>query len=213
MKKQKFTEVWLTYWSKNMAFIERAKLQWFGFSYTADEKQQMTQLANQVSGKEFATFLTINTILFMGIAALFIVFGMFPILEAIYPTKQEMQNVSPVFFFSLLGFICVLMISIGLPLAMTLSALLVNSFFKKSITPLPDTQSNRLYRKIMWQFFRIGIILTVISMALAFWDIRLGGKISKVIGPMVRILGPLTSIATLLYLFVYRKNKNENKTA
>ena len=185
------------FWAGALSLIDRDKRGgWPFFSYTDDEWRELDALAEESSGAEVGLSLVVNTVVFMLISALVVYFGVIVTLLGIYGNPEDVP--APMFF-GLLGFACAAMASVGVPISMGLTALLVGVVFK-STSAVPDEVIRRLHRRIQGQCLRGGLAVTGLGFALAIPLALLSQDTAALLVSFLKILGPLTSVSVLFYL-------------
>jgi hypothetical protein len=114
----------LAFWAKGMVAISDGRMEWPGFSYTDAEWARMRTLSEPIGAGTYQLFTIVNAVIFITIASLGI-FGVFlPLATVLFPVPAETSALK----FSLLLAACAfLIIGLGLPISMRLSAVLVAS--------------------------------------------------------------------------------------
>lgn len=196
----------LRYWSVVIGMIYELGDGWPGYRYTESERADLAKLCSDMPGKQIWAFLGINTLISLVIAAGLVLFGMLPGLHLIAPKLEDLQF-GP--FAVLLGSLCVLMVSLGVPVAMGTTAALLNYVWPWSppADPGPEVIS-RLLRKMLRQFFIMGVLGVVLSMGIAA-GCHFGGVDGTAGGGLLiavlRMVAPMVTVATLGYYLLGRR--------
>lgn len=145
----------LAFWAKGMVSINDARMEWPGFSYSQPEWARMRALSVPIGAGTYHLFTIINAVIFIAIAALGI-FGVFlPLATVLFPVPAETSALK----FSLLLAACAfLIIGLGLPISMRLSAMLVGGKRMRE-TLVPAAGDDVLASKVSWQINRIMLIM------------------------------------------------------
>ncbi|ESY86429.1 hypothetical protein X739_13290 [Mesorhizobium sp. LNHC220B00] len=145
----------LAFWAKGMVSINDARMEWPGFSYSQPEWARMRALSAPIGAGTYHLFTIINAVIFIAIAALGI-FGVFlPLATVLFPVPAETSALK----FSLLLAACAfLIIGLGLPISMRLSAMLVGGKRMRE-TLVPAAGDDALASKVSWQINRIMLIM------------------------------------------------------
>jgi hypothetical protein len=145
----------LAFWARGMVSINDARMEWPGFSYTDAEWARMRTLSEPIGVGTYQLFTIVNAVVFIAIAAIGI-FGVFlPLATLLFPVSAETSALK----FSLLLAACAfLIIGLGLPVSMRLSAMLVS---RKAMRAglVPASGDEALASKVSWQINRITLIL------------------------------------------------------
>lgn len=145
----------LAFWAKGMVSINNARMEWPGFSYSDVEWARMRTLSEPIGAGTYQLFTIANAVIFIAIAALGI-FGVFlPLATLLFPIPAETSALK----FSLLLAACAfLIIGLGLPISMRLSAVLVGGkTLRAALVSAPGDEA--LAAKVSWQINRIMLIL------------------------------------------------------
>ncbi|WP_095086825.1 hypothetical protein [Mesorhizobium sophorae] len=145
----------LAFWAKGMVAINDARMEWPGFSYTDSEWARMQTLSEPISAGSYQLFTIVNAVIFITIAALGI-FGVFlPLATVLFPVPAETSALK----FSLLLAACAfLIIGLGLPISMRLSAVLAASrAVRAALVAAPGDEA--LASRVSWQINRIMLIM------------------------------------------------------
>ena len=145
----------LAFWAKGMVAISDGRMEWPGFSYTDSEWARMRTLSEPIGAGTYQLFTIVNAVIFITIAALGI-FGVFlPLATVLFPVPAETSALK----FSLLLAACAfLIIGLGLPISMRLSAVLVASnAVRAALVAAPGDEA--LASKVSWQINRIMLIM------------------------------------------------------
>ena len=145
----------LAFWAKGMVAISDGRMEWPGFSYTDSEWARMRTLSEPIGAGTYQLFTIVNAVIFITIASLGI-FGVFlPLATVLFPVPAETSALK----FSLLLAACAfLIIGLGLPISMRLSAVLVASnAVRAALVAAPGDEA--LASKVSWQINRIMLIM------------------------------------------------------
>lgn len=145
----------LAFWAKGMVAINDARMEWPGFSYTDAEWARMQTLSEPITAGSYQLFTIVNAVIFITIAALGI-FGVFlPLATVLFPVPAETSALK----FSLLLAACAfLIIGLGLPISMRLSAVLAASrAVRAALVAAPGDEA--LASRVSWQINRIMLIM------------------------------------------------------
>ncbi|MFB9978582.1 hypothetical protein ACFSQQ_18625 [Mesorhizobium kowhaii] len=145
----------LAFWAKGMVAISDGRMEWPGFSYTDTEWARMRTLSEPIGTGTYQLFTIVNAVIFITIAALGI-FGVFlPLATVLFPVPAETSALK----FSLLLAACAfLILGLGLPISMRLSAVLVASkTVRAALITAPGDEA--LASKVSWQINRIMLIM------------------------------------------------------
>ncbi|MBB6412068.1 hypothetical protein [Mesorhizobium sangaii] len=145
----------LAFWAKGMVAISDGRMEWPGFSYADAEWARMRTLSEPIGAGTYQLFTIVNAVMFITIAALGI-FGVFlPLATMLFPVPAETSALK----FSLLLAACAfLIIGLGLPISMRLSAVLVASkAVRAALIAAPGDEA--LASKVSWQINRIVLIM------------------------------------------------------
>ncbi|QND55489.1 hypothetical protein [Mesorhizobium huakuii] len=145
----------LAFWAKGMVSINDARMEWPGFSYSDAEWARMRTLSEPIGTGTYQLFTIVNAVIFIAIAALGI-FGVFlPLATLLFPVPAETSALK----FSLLLAACAfLIIGLGLPISMRLSAMLVGGKTVRAAL-VPGAGDEALAAKVSWQINRIMLIM------------------------------------------------------
>ncbi|MEO5756080.1 MAG: hypothetical protein ABIQ51_04405 [Mesorhizobium sp.] len=145
----------LAFWAKGMVSINDARMEWPGFSYTEAEWARMRTLSAPIGAGTYQIFTFVNAAIFIAIAALGI-FGVFlPLATVLFPIPAETSALK----FSLLLAACAfLIIGLGLPISIRLSAMLVGGKTLRAAL-VPAAGDEALASKVSWQINRIMLIM------------------------------------------------------
>ena len=145
----------LAFWAKGMVAISDGRMEWPGFSYTDSEWARMRTLSEPIGAGTYQLFTIVNAVIFITIASLGI-FGVFlPLATVLFPVPAETSALK----FSLLLAACAfLIIGLGLPISMRLSAVLVASrAVRAALVAAPGDEA--LASRVSWQINRIMLIM------------------------------------------------------
>ncbi|GLQ78664.1 hypothetical protein GCM10007881_21800 [Mesorhizobium huakuii] len=145
----------LAFWAKGMVSINDARMEWPGFSYSDAEWARMRTLSEPIGTGTYQLFTIVNAAIFIAIAALGM-FGVFlPLATLLFPVPAQTSALK----FSLLLAACAfLIIGLGLPISMRLSAILVGGKTVRAAL-IPASSDEALAAKVSWQINRIMLIL------------------------------------------------------
>ena len=145
----------LAFWAKGMVAISDGRMEWPGFSYTDSEWARMRTLSEPIGAGTYQLFTIVNAVIFITIAALGIIGVFLPLATVLFPVPAETSALK----FSLLLAACAfLIIGLGLPISMRLSAVLVASnAVRAALVAAPGDEA--LASKVSWQINRIMLIM------------------------------------------------------
>ncbi|TGQ69746.1 hypothetical protein EN829_013805 [Mesorhizobium sp. M00.F.Ca.ET.186.01.1.1] len=145
----------LAFWAKGMVSINDARMEWPGFSYSEAEWARMRALSEPIGAGTYQLFTIVNAVIFIVIAAIGI-FGVFlPLATVLFPVPAETSALK----FSLLLAACAfLIIGLGLPISMRLSAMLVGGKTVREAL-VSRAGDEALSSKVSWQINRIMLIM------------------------------------------------------
>ena len=187
----------LAFWAKGMVSINNARMEWPGFSYSDAEWARMRTLSEPIDATTYQFFTIVNAVIFIAIAALGI-FGVFlPLAMLLFPIPAQTSALK---FSMLLAACAFLIIGLGLPISMRLSAMLVGG--KKVRGALvPAAGDLALASKVSWQINRImlimcGLLVPGILLFIAY-DIQAGPIITalKWVAIVLMVVSTLTGVA------------------
>ena len=187
----------LAFWAKGMVSINNARMEWPGFSYSDAEWARMRTLSEPIGTGTYQLFTIVNAVIFIAIAALGI-FGVFlPLATLLFPVPAETSALK----FSLLLAACAfLIIGLGLPISMRLSAMLLGGKTVRAALA-PAAGDEALAAKVSWQINRImlimcGLLVPGILLFIAY-DIQAGPIITalKWLAIALMAVSTLTGIA------------------
>jgi len=145
----------LAFWAKGMVSINNARMEWPGFSYSDAEWARMRTLSEPIGAGTYQLFTMVNAAIFITIAALGI-FGVFlPLATLLFPIPAETSALK---FSMLLAACAFLIIGLGLPISMRLSAMLVGGKTMRAAL-VPAAGDEALASKVSWQINRIMLIM------------------------------------------------------
>lgn len=187
----------LAFWAKGMVSINNAKMEWPGFSYTEAEWARMRTLSEPISATTYQMFTVVNAVIFIAMAAIGI-FGVFlPLATLLFPIPAQTSALK---FSMLLAACAFLIIGLGLPISMRLSAMLVGGkTVRAALVPAAGDQA--LASKVSWQINRImlimcGLLVPGILLFIAY-DIQAGPIITalKWVAIVLMAVSTLTGVA------------------
>ena len=187
----------LAFWAKGMVSINNARMEWPGFSYSDAEWARMRTLSEPIGAGTYQLFTMVNAAIFITIAALGI-FGVFlPLATLLFPIPAETSALK---FSMLLAACAFLIIGLGLPISMRLSAMLVGGKTLRAAL-VPAAGDEALASKVSWQINRImlimcGLLVPGILLFIAY-DIQAGPIITalKWLAIALMAVSTLTGIA------------------
>lgn len=187
----------LAFWAKGMVSINDARMEWPGFSYSDAEWARMRTLSEPIGAWTYQLFTIVNAGIFIAIAALGIFAVFLPLATLLFPVPAETSALK----FSLLLAACAfLIIGLGLPISMRLSAMLLGGkTVRAALAPADGDEA--LAAKVSWQINRImlimcGLLVPGILLFIAY-DIQAGPIITalKWLAIALMAVSTLTSIA------------------
>ena len=138
-----------------MVSINDARMEWPGFSYSDAEWARMRTLSEPIDATTYQFFTIVNAVIFIAIAALGIFCVFLPLAMLLFPIPAQTSALK---FSMLLAACAFLIIGLGLPISMRLSAMLVGG--KKVREALvPAAGDEALASKVSWQINRIMLIM------------------------------------------------------
>lgn len=192
----------MRYWGGALSLVSDTGTPWPGFSYTPEEKQLFTVLAEEVGLGELGLFLLLNSLIFIALSAAVIVGGFIPLIKALYPIAQSTPALA---VFILLGLVCAIMAGIGLPLSVVLSAGLLGKLFRHPEKPDVSTQAvGSLFQKVQWQCLRAGLLVTATGLVAAAYMAYHENRIAVLVQTLVRCVMPALGVSILAY-FIGRR--------
>lgn len=145
----------LAFWAKGMVSINDARMEWPGFSYSDAEWARMRALSEPIGTGTYQLFTIVNAAIFIAIAALGMFCVFLPLATLLFPIPAQTSALK----FSLLLAACAfLIIGLGLPISMRLSAILVGGKTGRAAL-VPAAGDEVLAAKVSWQINRIMLIL------------------------------------------------------
>ncbi|RUV17117.1 hypothetical protein [Mesorhizobium sp. M7A.F.Ca.MR.245.00.0.0] len=145
----------LAFWAKGMVSINDARMEWPGFSYTDAEWARMRTLSEPIGVGTYQLFTIVNAVIFIIIAAIGIFGAFLPLATLLFPVPADTSALK---FSSLLAASAFLIIGLGLPISMRLSAMLVGGkTMRAAFVSAPGDEA--LASKVSWQINRIMLIL------------------------------------------------------
>lgn len=145
----------LAFWAKGMVSINDARMEWPGFSYSDAEWARMRALSEPIGTGTYQLFTIVNAAIFIAIAALGMFCVFLPLATLLFPIPAQTSALK----FSLLLAACAfLIIGLGLPISMRLSAILVGGKTVRAAL-VPVAGDEVLAAKVSWQINRIMLIL------------------------------------------------------
>ena len=187
----------LAFWAKGMVSINDARMEWPGFSYSDAEWARMRTLSEPIGTGTYQLFTIVNAGIFIAIAALGIFAVFLPLATLLFPVPAETSALK----FSLLLAACAfLIIGLGLPISMRLSAMLLGGkTVRAALAPADGDEA--LAAKVSWQINRImlimcGLLVPGILLFIAY-DIQAGPIITalKWLAIALMAVSTLTGIA------------------
>jgi hypothetical protein len=197
------------YWAVNMTLIHNRGSNWPGFGYSDDEKKELLALAVQVPKGEFFVFAAIKAVMAIAIFGLVVIAGMNGLIAAIGGEQNMPQTPASMFFLSL-ALELVVSLSVGLPVAMLITAALVGRCFKVVDSCLPDrSATGRYFHKLWFQITRIAVVMTCAVLPLWIW-VPNDSKFMVMIRVVAPLLSPVVSVLTMIYYFSARLQEPAN---
>ncbi|MBN9221063.1 MAG: hypothetical protein J0I79_24215 [Mesorhizobium sp.] len=145
----------LAFWAKGMVSINDARMEWPGFSYSEAEWARMRTLSAPIGAGTYQLFTWVNAAIFIVIAAIGIAGVFLPLATVLFPIPAQTSALK----FSLLLAACAfLIIGLGLPVSMRLSAMLVGGRTLRAAL-VPAAGDEALAAKVSWQINRIMLIM------------------------------------------------------
>lgn len=145
----------LAFWAKGMVSINDARMEWPGFSYSDAEWARMRALSEPIGTGTYQLFTIVNAAIFIAIAVLGMFCVFLPLATLLFPIPAQTSALK----FSLLLAACAfLIIGLGLPISMRLSAILVGGKTVRAAL-VPAAGDEVLAAKVSWQINRIMLIL------------------------------------------------------
>lgn len=195
----------LQYWAHNMTLWHKMGVtNWPGFRYSDEEQKTFATLAEPVSTARYFAFLILNAIYFIAIAGLVVGFGVVPMVMALDPTFA-----SPLTFFCCLGGGAVVCLAFGIPSAMALTAITLRGLLG-DIPPssVSDDEVATLYRKMMSQFVRVGVIVGILFIpGMLFYMTKTGFAAVNLLKKIVVSISPFVMLMLVLGYLAPAKKK------
>ncbi len=185
----------IQYWAYNMDLIHRGKMEWPGFGYTDQEKEQLAALGSGLPYWKYLAFLVINTVLFLGLAGFVVGVGVLPIATLLDPNHQ-----SGLVFLGALAAGAVVCLGFGIPATMGYAALILNAVSSSSVAGgVSDEQAAVLYHKMNRQITRMGVIMGVLLVPLViFGRTQIGGQVVALAKQIITAIMPFALLITVL---------------
>ncbi len=155
----------LAFWARNMVFYRRRGRLWPFFNYTDAEWVRMEVLADAAK-RQLQTFLVVNTVLFLALAALGIAVIFMPLATWLFPVPDK----TPALGFALLLATCTLFIvGGGLPITMDLAGRLVaDATMQAQLAPQPgDAALAAKARGRIWRIMLAGCVVLAVGVLFA----------------------------------------------
>jgi hypothetical protein len=170
-------------------------MEWPGFAYTSQEKEQLESLASGLSGFQYLAFVLLSATFFIGLAALVIVVGALPVATLLDPGFKSGLT----FLGCVLG-AAVVCLGFGIPATMGLAATTLNLITRPAHPgPLSDEQAAPLYIKLNDQITRMGGLLVVFVVPLVILgSTRLGGHVLELLERAVFVVAPFIWLMTIV---------------
>lgn len=169
----------LTFWAKNMWSIRDGKMDWPGFSYSEVEWARMRELAAPISDQRYFTYTIVNAAIFITIAAVGIAGIWLPLANLLFPVPADTSALK---FALLLAGCCLLILGLGLPVSLWVSAWCCRTAGVSAIVPAPADRALR--DKVAWQIGRTTLVMCgfLVPGILVFiaYDIQAGPLITAV---------------------------------
>jgi hypothetical protein len=191
------------YWAFNMTLIYNRGGNWPGFGYSEEEKAKLRSIADGVPRVEYSVWLALVVVFFLVIISAITIGGM-NIMASAIGGEKNMAGLPEIVSYLQLVLDLVVSFSIGFPLAMLPSALLVGRFFGVADAELPDRSTTAFYfHKFWFQLTRIALVLS--AALLCLWMFVPGDSkfwvISRLILPL---LSPAVAALSAAYYFSAR---------
>ena len=185
----------IQYWAYNMNLIHRGAMEWPGFTYTSEEKEQLSSLAAGLTGSKFGAFLLLNTVIFIALAAIVIWFGVMPMATVLDP-----QHKSGLIFLMCLSLGAVVSLGFGLPASLAFSSMAMNVLGGPGDPgPVTEEQAAALYHKMQFQITRMGVIMGLLLVPLVIVGrTELGGKVLEFLRSAIVMIAPFAVLFTVL---------------
>ena len=185
----------IQYWAYNMNLIHRLAMEWPGFGYSDEEKEQLAALGSGVSGFRYAAFLLLNSTFFIALAAVVIWLGVMPM-----ATMLDPEHKSGLLFLMCLALGAVLCLGFGIPATMGFTALTMNAISRPTDAgPVTEEQAAALYRKMSFQITRMGVIMSVLLVPLViFGRTQLGEQVLAFVKSAIVMIMPFALLLTAM---------------
>jgi hypothetical protein len=178
-----------------MNLIHRGAMEWPGFTYTDEEKEQLSSLAAGLTSFKFGAFLFVNTVIFITLAAIVVWFGVMPMATVLDP-----EHKSGLIFLLCLALGAAVSLGLGLPASLAFSSMTMNAI-SGPVDPGPVTeeQAAALYRKMQFQITRMGLIMSFLLVPLVIVGrTELGGKIIEFVRSAIVMIAPFAVLLTVM---------------
>jgi len=188
-------EGFVRYWAVSISLVHAYGYEWPGFGYTDEEKADLETIAETVEGEEFLLFLVINSIIGILGIILLVLAGLLPAMKVLDPNFK-----SPAVFYIVFGATVIVEFSLVLPISMALSSTIIRTFYSRGKRHEFAPELIRpLFKKIIWQFLRMGVVAAFIvtSLALLLPEGSNYGLVREILG----FLQPIVALLTLFFLF------------
>lgn len=144
----------LVFWAKNMWTVRDGTMEWPGFSYSDPDWARMRELAAPISDQRYVVYAIVNAAIFITIAALCIAGIWLPLASLLFPVPAETSAFK---FALLLAGCCLLILGLGLPISLRLSAWCCRTPGMSSI--VLASADRALRDKVAWQIGRITLLM------------------------------------------------------
>lgn len=197
----------LRYWGVVIGITYEVGNGWPGYRYTEGERAQLEKLSKDLTAKQLWAFFGLNTLFALLLAGLLVGVGMLPGLHLIAPNLHELRF-GP--FAVLLGSLCVIMVSVGMPVAMGLTAALLHRIWPWTVPADPEPAVlGQLGRKMLRQFLVMGLLGTGLSMGVAAIYHFSGDAATTGAGGLLvavlRMVAPAVTLGTTVFLLARRR--------
>lgn len=198
-KKYKISINMLRYWAVVIGLSYELGDGWPGYRYTKQEQKDLSKLSKDISGRQIWAFLGINTTISLIIAAILVMVGMLPGIHLIAPDLSQLQFLP---FALLLGSLCLIMVSIGVPVSMGISGLILNKIYPwKLKLELDENIVEHLIKKMLKQFLLMGFIGVTLSMGLAgILELYSSSPSYVLLVAVLRIIAPAITIGFISWV-------------
>jgi hypothetical protein len=191
-----------------MSLVGGDSMSWPGFRYTAEEKALLTAVSKNVGVGELGLYYLVDAVLFIALAAVFVVLGFIPIIKKLYPVASETPASAVAL---LLGLICAIMVGIVLPQTAVVSAGIVSKIYKQpaaeqavaapGAAAVSEDAVTALFKKFQGQCLLVGLVVTAIGFAGIPILAMQQGQSALLIQTLLRLITPAISFLLLVHIF------------